>query len=143
RIFLASMAVIVIASIGVNIFGAIEPEPKMDSSAEKILSSLRHEHPRLIARAADFAEINKIIGRNRDVKMWYEHLQAEGEKILQEEPSKYEIPDGLRLLATSRRVLERARLLALLYRLNGDKRFAERAWKNWKRLRNFRIGTRA
>jgi hypothetical protein len=44
-------------------------------------------------------------------------------------PSQYVIPDGLRLLATSRRVLDRVQTLALLYQLDGDHRYADRAWQ--------------
>jgi hypothetical protein len=48
---------------------------------------------------------------------------------LSQKPSRYEIPDGLRLLATSRRVVQRVYTLALLKHLDGDQRYAERAWQ--------------
>ena len=49
--------------------------------------------------------------------------------MLSQAPSKYEIPDGLRLLSTSRRVLNRIQSLGLVYQVERDKRMAERAWK--------------
>ena len=45
------------------------------------------------------------------------------------EPVRYEIPDGLRLLSVSRRVLERVRTLALVGLLDGDPVYRERCWR--------------
>jgi hypothetical protein len=59
--------------------------------------------------------------QNVQYEAWYQKLRAAGEKTLVASPSKYEIPDGLRLLATSRRVLDRVSQLAMLYQLDGDK----------------------
>ena len=41
------------------------------------------------------------------LKAWHQELRRQGDKILSAPPSQYEIPDGKRLLATSRRVLDR------------------------------------
>ena len=57
--------------------------------------------------------------------------------MLKQTPSRYEIPDGLRLLATSRRVVQRVYTLALLHRLDGDQRYAERAWQELAAAANF------
>src|SRR5207248_2464272 len=112
--------------------GELSPPP------EKILALLKKEHPRLLATARDFEVLKQIIARNTEVKKWHDALKSDAEKILKQEPSKYEIPDGKRLLFTSRRVLERVRLLALMYRLDGDKRFVERAWRELETAANFK-----
>lgn len=65
-------------------------------------------------------------------------MRQAGEDILKQPPSKYEIPDGKRLLATSRRVLDRVRTLGLLHRLAGEARFAERAWQELETAGNFK-----
>jgi len=77
----------------------------------------------------DFARLKQQIATNAQAKEWYGALQRDAEKILPEPPSHYEIPDGLRLLSTSRRVLHRIQTLGLLYRLDGDRRYAERSWQ--------------
>ena len=77
----------------------------------KILASLRAEHPRLLATSADFARLKEKIKSDPQLKKWHGQLREQAEKILKDPPSKYEIPDGLRLLSTSRRVLHRVALL--------------------------------
>ena len=94
----------------------------------EILSRLTKGHPRLLASAQDFARLKEQVAQEGIMKQWYGTVQASGQRMLREAPSKYEIPDGLRLLATSRRVLQRVRTLALLYRIEGDQRYCERAW---------------
>ncbi len=95
---------------------------------DKLLTTLARGHPRLLARAGDFQAIKQAALNNSELAAWCEKLKLGATKILSEEPSKYEIPDGKRLLATSRRVRDRVTVLALVYRLTGDRRFADRAW---------------
>ena len=85
-------------------------------------------HPRLFATNADFATLKTQVQNNPRLKTSWAKFRAEGDKIIAAEPSKYEIPDGKRLLATSRRVLDRVGKLALLYRIEGDKKYLNRAW---------------
>ena len=59
----------------------------------------------------------------------YAEVKKSADKILAAPVSKYEKPDGRRLLSVSRRVLDRVRTLALVHRLEGDPRYADRAWK--------------
>jgi hypothetical protein len=94
-----------------------------------MLSSLHREHPRLLVSAADFVRLKQRVATDERLKEWHEKLRDQAERMLTEPSSEYEIPDGLRLLATSRRVLHRVYTLALLERLDGDKRWAERAWR--------------
>ena len=98
------------------------------SPAEEILRTLKKEHPRLLATSADFAALKTRVSADPLLKQWHADLQQQAARILDAPPSKYEIPDGLRLLATSRRVLGRVQTLAMLYRLDGDQRYADRAW---------------
>src|SRR5437867_4456518 len=74
-------------------------------AATGILQSLRKEHPRLLASAKDFSELKQRIAADEQLKKWADKLREQARRILGEPPSKYEIPDGLRLLGTSRRVL--------------------------------------
>ena len=98
-------------------------------SATNILARLHRAHPRLLVRAEDFAQLKGRMASNSQLQSWHSKLQTQAQALLEQPPSRYEIPDGLRLLATSRRVVKRVYTLALLYRLDGDKRYAERAWQ--------------
>src|SRR5687767_3369247 len=93
-----------------------------------ILARLKPGHPRLFASNEDFATLRTQVKNHPRLKTNWAKFVAEGEKILTQEPSKYEIPDGKRLLATSRRVLDRTGRLALIYRVEGGQKWVDRAW---------------
>lgn len=93
------------------------------------LTTLRRTHPRLLASADDFRRLRSRVGQNTRLSGWLETLRKQAQDVLQQPVSRYEIPDGLRLLATSQRVKERAYVLALMYRLDGDSRYVERLWQ--------------
>jgi hypothetical protein len=52
----------------------------------------------------------------------YGEVKKSADAMLGAPVSKYEKPDGKRLLGVSRRVLDRVRTLALVYRLENDPR---------------------
>ena len=99
------------------------------SAADSLLTGLRREHPRLIATADDFNRINELRKTDDYVKTAFQKIYQRGEEVLKESPSIYIIPDGKRLLATSRRVVDRVMLLGLLYRTTHEERFGNRAWQ--------------
>ncbi|MGD0536884.1 MAG: heparinase II/III family protein [Verrucomicrobiota bacterium] len=107
-------------------------------AAAAILAKLRPGHPRLLATADDFAQLKERVKDDATLKRWHAKLVARADHILREPPSKYAIPDGLRLLDTSRRVVDRVYTLALLYRLDGDRRYADRAWLELEAAANFK-----
>ena len=96
--------------------------------AGAIVARLSKQHPRLLATASDFQDLKGRVNVDPQLKQWHADLRKQADRILRDAPSKYDIPDGLRLLTTSRRVLDRVSTLGLLYRLDGDRRYAERAW---------------
>ena len=59
-------------------------------------------------------------------KRWYQSLRRQGERLLSQEPVRYQLI-GPRLLHISRRALRRIYTLAMLYRLDGQRRWADRA----------------
>lgn len=96
--------------------------------AGDILSRLNKTRPRLLISNDVLARVKDNIQKHTLAKKWYEVLRDKAERMLKAPPSQYNIPDGLRLLGTSRQVLERTYTLALLYLLDGDKRYVERVW---------------
>jgi hypothetical protein len=118
--------------------GAQAPKPALPiPPATNILASLIQAHPRLLATREGFAQLKERIAAEPQLQSWHKKLQAQAEDILGAEPSRYEIPDGLRLLATSRRVLQRVYTLALLYRLDGGEQYPKRAWQELEAAARF------
>jgi len=97
--------------------------------ATAFLKALTKSHPRLLVSNEDFDQLKARTVSDPKLQSWRVGLKAQAEELLGAAPSKYEIPDGLRLLATSRRILDRVYTLAMIFRLEGDPRFAQRAWQ--------------
>lgn len=93
---------------------------------ETVLATLRPEHPRLLVLADDLARVREFIASDPVARGYRDALRESGRKILAEPPVE-RVLIGPRLLDVSRRALERVYTLALLYRLDGDRRWAERA----------------
>ena len=113
-------------------------QPVLIPPADQILKTLRKEHPRVLATEADFTRLKTQIKTDVTSSNWHASLVNQANRMLQQPPSKYEIPDGLRLLDTSRRVVQRVQTLALLFRLDRDPRYLDRAWKELEAAANFR-----
>ncbi|HEV2350111.1 MAG TPA: heparinase II/III family protein [Terriglobia bacterium] len=94
--------------------------------AKDVLSTLRPGHPRLYVLDSDLAGVKQAMAQDPTVKEWYDQLEAEAEKMLSEPPAEYKLI-GPRLLGQSRVALRHISTLAGLYRLDGDRRKAERA----------------
>ncbi len=98
------------------------------SATQVSIKNLRPGHPRLIVTDEGLAEIRQNIERYPLARKWYEAIRKSAERTLKERPVEYKLI-GPRLLSQSRRCLNRIYVLALVYRLEGDRRFAERAKK--------------
>jgi hypothetical protein len=116
--------------------GAAEPSVAIPSG-DQIVAKVRRGHPRLLATSNEFVQLQQRVASDAQLKTWLKEIRTHGEKLLSDAPSKYEIPDGLRLLATSRRVLYRTQTLGLLFRLDGDVKWRDRLWKELEAAANF------
>ncbi|MBK7405248.1 MAG: hypothetical protein IPJ41_11600 [Phycisphaerales bacterium] len=93
-----------------------------------ILDTLRPGHPRVLITPDTWPTVRAKIESDPRLAGWHKQLLAGADEVLVQPPSKYEIPDGLRLLSTSRRVLGRVQLLAYAFRTTEDGRYLDRAW---------------
>lgn len=92
------------------------------------LNSLYPQHPRLFLHDNDLPAIKRAIASDAFVKQVYEGQLAIGEKLLSTPPDTYTIGGSEHtLLATSREMEGRIFTLSGLYRITGEKRFADRA----------------
>jgi hypothetical protein len=89
-----------------------------------ILKTLRAGHPRLLFSEVERAK--RLADTDPVARRYLDHLYRQGEKLLDTSTVVYEIV-GPRLLTQSRRALDRVTALATLYRLDGDRRWVERA----------------
>lgn len=92
------------------------------------LEELSPEHPRLIATNDDFAALRSRILSDSVSAGWYNQLLTRAETILTQPVSHYHFPDGRTLRNVSREVLDRTYVLATVYQVEEDTRFAERLW---------------
>ena len=95
-------------------------------SAGPVLLSLRPEHPRLIATAEHDARLKALIADQPLARQYWEQIHAAAVDVLAEPTVVFEIV-GPRLLAQSRRCLDRVYTLGTAYRLTGEQRFVARA----------------
>lgn len=104
----------------------------------EILKSLKKDHPRLIATSADFDRLAKQYKTDPHFKAIADKLIAAADKIIEQPASEYVIPDGKRLLATSRRVLERVYTLGMAFHLTHDRKYVDRCWTELNQAAGFK-----
>lgn len=107
----------------------------------KLLSDMQKKHPdkkhpKIILTQDD---INGIKNAAYDpvMQLLVKKNKAQCEKLLNAPLERHVIPDGIRLLATSRRILAATIALAVGYNITGDTRFAERAYIQLEAAANF------
>ena len=94
-------------------------------------------HPRIIMTDEKFAKLKKHIGDNSVTAILLEKLRGEADRIMKEPVCQYEIPDGIRLLETSKRIQRRVAALALAYNIFGDEKYAQRGYEELKAACDF------
>jgi hypothetical protein len=99
--------------------------PASQPADQAILKTLRPGHPRLVALAADIDRVRRMVKDHEQPRIWHEAMTKKAEKLLTEPTLEYKLI-GPRLLDVSRSACDRIYTLGLLYRLDGDKRYADR-----------------
>jgi len=100
--------------------------PPLSASNDDVLKTLRPGHPRIYVLDSQLPAIRKLTKSDPEVKRWYGILEERAEKMLMEPTVEHKLI-GPRLLDQSRTALDRISTLGFLYRLDGDRRKAERA----------------
>jgi len=100
-----------------------------ESNQTGSLNTLKTEHPRLLADAARFERVRELVKSDPQAKAWFASVVKQAEKIMGEPVVAYEIPDGKRLLAMSRRLVDRTFALGLVWQVTRDRKVLERAWQ--------------
>ena len=94
-------------------------------------------HPRIFMSEdrLDYLKDNK--GKNTTTAIVLNKLQKEADSKFNAKQLKYEIPDGIRLLETSKEVQRRVAALSLAYLIFEDDKYAKQAYKELENAANF------
>src|SRR5207237_1271902 len=104
-----------------------------------VIASSLHAHPRLLLAPADIPRLRTLVHADPTAARWWKKLEAEATKCLEQPPAQY-LVKGDRLLEQSRLVLRRVYLLGLVYLIDDDPRYLDRArremaaacsWPDW------------
>lgn len=108
-------------------FGTGLSSATVRSDEQDPLATLHQGHPRLLFTAEDQAHIHSLAKTDALLARVVEQNYVNAAAMLGAPTVRYEIPDGKRLLAQSRRCIERVAAMSMAYRLTGERRFAEGA----------------
>jgi len=97
-------------------------------SVENVLDSLRAGHPRLLLVDGEVERIKRLVEEDALAAKLYASARLDARRFMKESPSKYEKPDGRRLLTVSRKVLDRVRTLGLVFLIEGGEKYRDRIW---------------
>ena len=92
-----------------------------------VLGTLRQGHPRLLADDVRFAHIGELVRTDPVAGNWFACLRGQVAKIMEEPIVSYDIPDGKRLLATSRRLVNRMYALGMMWHIAREPAILARA----------------
>ena len=106
-----------------------QPPAYSTAQPQQLIGQLKRQHPRLLIDSAGWEDLKRRVASDATLRQWDKRLAHEADKILKAPLPRHVLPDGLRLLSTSRSVLERTYTLGLIYRLHGDRRYAQRLWQ--------------
>ncbi len=112
-----------LAACGVAFGQATEPPTGGDP-----LRNLKREHPRLILPDSELGRIVALTREHPLARKLRDNLEHEADRLQTTPPAEFKLV-GPRLLAQSRRVLDRVYTLALLYRLDNQPQHLQRAVK--------------
>ena len=93
-------------------------------------------HPRLILTGADFKRIRE--GNDPVYTLAKKEVMRVADYYLTQPLLEYEIPDGIRLLAISRRMLSRSFNLGIAYQLTGEAKYARRLYDEMANVCSFK-----
>ncbi|MBN8215432.1 MAG: discoidin domain-containing protein [Spirochaetes bacterium] len=96
-------------------------------TARQFLASVKDVHPRLMLTPSRLARIRELLKTDRVAAGWWDKTRQGADRLLAEPAARYEIPDGLRLLETSKKVERRMIALGLAWRITGEARYVDRA----------------
>jgi len=94
-------------------------------------------HPRVMATKETFERIKRDYAENTEIRKWCDEILASANQLLGVAPLESDyVTEGM-FLTISRSIQSRVETLSLAYKLTGDKKYAERVWKEVEKSGNF------
>lgn len=119
-------------------YGVGLAECQSSGSTTVPMSGFRTAHPRLIITDGDLVAIKRAIGSDSFARSQFTFIQAKGQDMLRTSPMTYKLGgEEHTLLGLARIVEDRILTLGGLYRLTGDRRYADRAIQEMLAAANF------
>lgn len=150
---LLSILLVLVMVVGLMPVNAFSQDTDSDSSQSenavetidgaKVISDMiekngMYAHPRIIMSEERFEELKKSIGDDSVTASLLDKLRDEADSLLDTPVAEYEIPDGIRLLETSKRIQRRVATLAMAYNIFGDEKYAQRCYAELEAACNFK-----
>jgi len=98
------------------------------TDGQAILARITPNHPRLMMTTNTMATIKLNLPNDPWLDQRYRSQKKRADRILNEPVSNYQLHGRDGLVDTSRQVLERVATLALVYRMEGDRKYLDRCW---------------
>lgn len=119
--------------------GAADPAAAFPPSKEDmaLLTTLREGHPRVMITPKSVEVLRALVRSDRMAKELRRRVLRRAERMLRERPVERKLA-GPRLLAVSRRCLDRVSTLALLFLIDNNRKWADRAIKEMRAAAAFR-----
>lgn len=150
---LLSVLIVLVMVIGIipfNVFAAASDSADSQAESygeftdgEQVISDMiekngMYAHPRIIMSKEKFAKLKAKIGDDSVTSVLLEKLRNEADRVLSSPVAEYEIPDGIRLLETSKRMQRRIAALAMAYNIFDEEKYAERCYAELEAACNFK-----
>ena len=115
----------------------IYDRPMADELIELFNSYNKNVHPRVMMDPARYQQVKENYANDEIVKKWGDQVINSADSMLNKAMPEYVIPDGLRLLDTSRDVYGRAKTLSMAYILTEDKKYADNLYQVFQAAGSF------
>ncbi|MDP6040752.1 MAG: heparinase II/III family protein [Candidatus Latescibacteria bacterium] len=102
----------------------------MSIDPETLLDSLYPDHPRLILKNDRFEALKQNAESDEILQRFVDETIRHADNALEKSILEYRIPDGLRLLGTSRDCMNRVYALGLAWRWTGEQKYADNLIEN-------------
>ncbi|MBQ4527199.1 MAG: DUF4962 domain-containing protein [Clostridia bacterium] len=97
-------------------------------SGEQMIDEISPVHPRIWINSEKISNLKELIENDDVAKSWYQSIKADATKLLTDSLPVYEDDDPQRLVC-SQKVAASVPLLSLVYLLENDERYANRAYE--------------
>jgi uncharacterized protein YjdB len=126
----AGVVTSVVASLVAGLLPALPVLPAQAATNAPTVSEVKSSHPRLLESSSGFTALASRVKTDPTSADLYATVVKEADAMLSAPVVRYSKPDGVRLLDTSRTVLDRSYTLMVAYKVSGKAKYADRLKKD-------------